>query len=236
MSVTEIRAVVFDAVGTLIHPEPPAAQVYAAVGARFGSRLSVEDIVGRFVAAFRQEEEADRVAGWRTSEDRERQRWRTIVGQVLHDVVDPETCFKELFVYFSRPEAWRLDAEVPALLDQLAGRGYTLGLASNYDDRLRRVLAGLPKLQLIRHCVISSEVGWRKPAAGFFTAVGRTVHLPLAEILYVGDDWVNDYDGARAAGLPALLLDPRERSPAGVSRIARLSDLLTSLPPRFPVP
>src|ERR1700693_3322915 len=32
-----IRAVAFDAVGTLIHPDPPAGEVYAAVGPRFGS-------------------------------------------------------------------------------------------------------------------------------------------------------------------------------------------------------
>ncbi len=236
MPLAEIRAIVFDVVGTLIHPEPPAAQVYAAVGARFGSRLSGEAIVGRFMTAFQREEEADRAAGWRTSEERERQRWRTIVGQVLDDVVDSQACFEELFVYFSRPQAWRLDAEVPALLDQLAARGYTLGLASNYDERLRRVLAGLPVLRLITHRVISSEVGWRKPAAGFFMALGRTMGLPLGKILYIGDDWVNDYEGARAAGLSALLLDPRERSPAGASRIARLPDLLTYLPPQSRAP
>ena len=236
MPLTEIRAIVFDVVGTLIHPEPPAARVYAAVGARFGSQLAVEAIAGRFAAAFQREEEADRAAGWRTSEGRERQRWRTIVGQVLDDVADPEACFEELFEHFSRAEAWRLDAEVPALLDQLAARGYALGLASNYDGRLRRVLAGLPMLRLITHQVISSEIGWRKPAVGFFAALGYAVALPLSQILYVGDAWANDYEGARAAGLFALLLDPRGRSPAGVSRITQLSDLLTYLPPRSPVP
>ena len=236
MSLTEIRTIVFDMVGTLIHPEPPAARVYAEVGARCGSRLSVEAIAGRFAAAFQREEEADRTADWRTSEERERQRWRTIVGRVLDDVTDPEACFEELFEHFSRPEAWRLDAEVPGLLEQLARRGYALGLASNYDSRLRRVLAGLPVLRLITHQVISSEVGWRKPAARFFVALGRVVGLPLNQILYIGDSWVNDYEGARAAGLSALLLDPRGRAPAGVSRVTRLTGLVTCLPPGSPGP
>ena len=48
-----VRAVVFDAVGTVIHPDPPAAEVYVEVGRRFGSRLGMADIVGRFAAAFR---------------------------------------------------------------------------------------------------------------------------------------------------------------------------------------
>ena len=34
MDLTGVRAVAFDAVGTLIYPEPPVAQVYAAVGRR----------------------------------------------------------------------------------------------------------------------------------------------------------------------------------------------------------
>src|SRR5207302_1039003 len=49
----EVRAVFFDAVGTLIHPEPPAGAVYAEVGRRHGSRLTAAEIARRFAAAFR---------------------------------------------------------------------------------------------------------------------------------------------------------------------------------------
>ena len=87
-------------------------------------------------------------------------------------------------------------------------QGFTLGLASNYDHRLRSVVAGLPELAPLRHLAISSEIGWRKPAGEFFAAVCRMVELPPAQVLYVGDDPVNDYDGARAAGLAAVLFEP----------------------------
>ena len=39
----DARAVFFDAVGTLLHPDPSAAEVYAGVGRRYGSRLSVSE-------------------------------------------------------------------------------------------------------------------------------------------------------------------------------------------------
>ena len=48
----EVRAVFFDAVGTLIHPQPSAAAVYAAVGRRFGTRRTEEEIAARFPTAF----------------------------------------------------------------------------------------------------------------------------------------------------------------------------------------
>src|SRR5262249_48947903 len=159
----------FDAVGTLIHPQPSAADVYAAIGTRFGSRLSRAEISSRFRAAFAHEEEIDQRAGFRTSEEREVERWRRIVTSVLYDASDPEACFQELFTHFARPEAWHCDPDAAEVSSELQKRGITLGMASNYDERLRRVVEGLPELRLLtQHIVISSEVGWRKPAAPFF--------------------------------------------------------------------
>ena len=59
----QVQAVYFDAVGTLLHPQPPAAEVYATVGSRFGSRYSLPEIDRRFRVAFRKQERADRAAG-----------------------------------------------------------------------------------------------------------------------------------------------------------------------------
>jgi putative hydrolase of the HAD superfamily len=226
-----IRAVFFDAVGTLIYPDPPAPVVYAEVGKRHGSRLGIEEITARFRSAFGRQEEADRRHGWRTSEQREVERWRQIVGEVLDDVRDPEACFRELYEHFGRPDGWRLDADA-AVLGAVAARGFVCGIASNYDHRLGTVAAGLPELASARHVVISAAVGWRKPAAGFYAAVCAAAALPPQQTLYVGDDRGNDYDGARAAGLAALLYDPRGREavPAG-ERVGSLREVLELLAP-----
>jgi FMN phosphatase YigB (HAD superfamily) len=55
----------------------------------------------------------------------------------------------------------------------------------------------------------------------------RQTGMGPGEILLVGDDLVNDYEGARAAGMHAVLLDPRRREPVPEEvRIGRLDDLL----------
>jgi putative hydrolase of the HAD superfamily len=221
-----VRAVVFDAVGTVIRPDPPAAVIYSEVAKRLGSRVASGEIPARFRRAFGQQEEIDRLVGLQTSEEREMQRWRQIVTQVLDDVADTEECFRELFDHFSDPSAWRCEAEIGPVLEELASRGYALGLASNYDRRLRRVVTGLPMLTRLERLIISSEVGWRKPAPEFFAAIAQTFGLPGSQILYVGDDLMNDYEGARSAGLHAVLYDPRCAAPAGAGRIAQLTDLL----------
>ncbi len=222
----EVRAVVFDAVGTLIHPDPPAPVVYAEVGRRWGSQHRREEIAARFDAAFRRQEELDEKAGWRTSEVREYDRWRAIVGDVLDDVKEGDVCFQELFAHFGRPTAWRCDPDAAAVLGHLAGDGLFLALASNYDGRLRQVVVGRPELASVSQIMTSSELGWRKPAKEFFVAVCKRLGLSPAEVLYVGNDRANDYIGATTAGLHALLLDPVDRSSEDAKRIASLVELM----------
>jgi putative hydrolase of the HAD superfamily len=222
----EVRAIVFDAVGTLIHPEPAAALVYAEAGQRFGSSHSTTAITSRFATAFRRQDAIDYAAGLRTSEVREVDRWQAIVTEVLDDVMDAAACFRYLYEHFARPSAWRIDADTPETLAALQARGYRLAIASNFDHRLRDVLA--PSALRDLPLVISATVGWRKPAAEFFAATCRAVAAEPREILYVGDDPDNDYEGARQAGQSAVLYDPRHRAGADVARLARLSDLLKS--------
>jgi putative hydrolase of the HAD superfamily len=221
----DIKAIFFDAVGTLIHPDPPAAKVYAQVGRRHGSRLDLTTIRQRFADAFARQEELDLAGGLQTSEEGEYRRWRQIVAEVLDDVRDGAACFEELYRHFSLPGAWRCEEGVAEVADTLARRGLLLGIASNYDHRLRTVLAGLPQLRVFSHVVISSEVGWRKPARQFFDAACALLHLPARQVLFVGDDFINDYQGAEQAGSPALLFDPGSDERAAPRRIRRLAEV-----------
>jgi putative hydrolase of the HAD superfamily len=226
MPFPDVRAVFFDAVGTLIHPEPAADRVYAAVGKARGSRLTPDAISTRFRRAFAREEQIDQERGLQTDERRESERWRRIVAAVLDDVGNQDGCFEELFEHFARPASWRCEEDGARVLAGLARRGFTVGLASNYDRRLHRVLAGLPELHPLDHVVISAEVGWRKPAAEFFAALGRVTRVPPEQILFVGDDRRNDYEGARSAGLQAMLFDPKHKAKKVCGRIVRLGELL----------
>ena len=219
-----IRAAFFDAVGTLIFPSPPAHEVYASVAARQGATLDPRVVRERFVAAYKKEEAADRASGWQTSEERERTRWRTIVTAALAELPDPEAGFLDLFEHFAQPASWHVNPDAAAVLGAFSRRGLMLGMGTNYDSRVERVVAGLPELAPVAsRLVISAAVGFRKPAAEFFQEVIRTAGCEPHEILFVGDDVENDFDGARAAGLHSLLLDPKN---PGSGRIASLLELL----------
>jgi putative hydrolase of the HAD superfamily len=201
----EVRVVYFDAVGTLIFPDPPVAEAYHSVGRRYGSQLTVDEVRRRFYAAFAAEERLDAVSGNRTSREREQQRWRSIVTQTLPDVAQPEVCFADLYDHFANPAHWWVTLEAREVLAALLRRKLEVGLASNFDERLTLIVEGWEELHGLGRIVVSSEIGWRKPAPQFFAALCNG-HSPN-QVLLVGDDRVNDYDGARAAGLHAILLD-----------------------------
>jgi putative hydrolase of the HAD superfamily len=221
-----IRAVVFDGVGTLLFPRVPVSRTYMEFARRHGMELSEAEIRAAFGDAFARQESKDAQNGWRTDEARERERWRAIVGEVLPHV-DCDRCFADLWQYFGQAAAWAVNSDADAVLAHLANRGLTLGIASNFDARLAGILAKLPELANLRdRCVVSSTVGWRKPAREFFSAIAEVADCKPNSILYVGDDLRNDMHGATSAGLRATLFDPENR--AGFSpRIGSLRDLLT---------
>lgn len=224
------RWIAFDAVGTLIYPDPPVATVYFEAARRHGSKLTAADISQRFKQVFRQTERNDiEDAGQRgqltTSDDRERERWREIVARVVDDVRDTSACFDELFVHFSRLSAWRCFDDVAPSLHALHTAGYRLAIASNFDNRLHALCDEFTELQPIECRVISAEVGYRKPSPRFYEALLHATGCAAPELLMVGDDLENDILGAREAGIAALLINRRGDSQPG--ELSELGDILT---------
>ncbi len=228
MTQAPIKVIVFDAVGTVIYPDPDVATVYTAAARRHGSRRSEREIGDRFRAVFREVEARDRAGDLRTSELNEIARWQQIVRRVLDDLPDPSTCFAELWDHFAGPQAWRTFPEVPDVLATLESRGVRLMLASNFDSRLERIARELGPLRLCRDVLVSSQVGFRKPHQRFFQAVITTAAVDPGQILCVGDDPHNDVAGARTAGLRTVLID--RKRPAEDGRIQSLRALCEAVP------
>jgi putative hydrolase of the HAD superfamily len=201
-----VRWVIFDAVGTVIYPDPPISQAYFQIGRKYGSQITAEEVTRRFREAFVR----DRGAGgekWATDEAREYEFWKQTVADVIPDAAPADACFAELFDYFARPDAWACYSDVAATFETIRSCGLRLGIASNFDSRLNAVCEGHPELRLLDRRIISSEVGWKKPGRGFFEAAVRLCGVPADQILMVGDDLQNDVVAAREAGLLAVHLE-----------------------------
>lgn len=199
-----ISCILFDAVGTLLEPHPPVAEAYWLAGRRFGSRLTKEEIAERFRAAWAK----DSRRSLATSEAAERERWRRIVRAIFHELPAEagEELFSALWGHFAQPNHWRLFADVAPAWRDLSALGLPIGVASNFDARLRTIAAAHAPLATCQTWFISSELGWAKPESGFYAAVEAQLRLSPAEILLIGDDLENDVLAPRRRGWNTLHL------------------------------
>ena len=218
----DVRAILFDAVGTLIYPDPPVVQVYFDVGCSFGSQLSKPEIALRFGAAFKARESQY----LETNQSLERKRWREIVCEVFYDVTDADgALFDSLWHHFAQSENWSVYDDVIAAWCRMANSGLIIGVASNFDDRLLDISQDLEPLDNCEHLFWSARLGHSKPSHQFFQAIERRLELSPEEILLVGDHPLNDHQGAQQAGWHSTLID-RSNCFKNNSRIRSLSELV----------
>lgn len=204
---TTVRVVLFDAVGTLLTPEPDVAEAYCRAGRRHGSLRSIDEIRERFPRVRQEEEQRDLAAlDGRTDEYRERQRWGRIVERVFDDVADVESLLDDLWEHFARADSWRIVPAACEAAQRLRAAGMRVAWASNFDARLPQIIAARSKLAGLGEVFVSSQLGFRKPHVGFFRAIERRLgNPPRPSLLLVGDDRTNDYEAALAAGWQAWL-------------------------------
>ncbi|MEP0766651.1 MAG: HAD-IA family hydrolase [Fimbriimonadia bacterium] len=121
---------------------------------------------------------------------------------------------------------WRLYPDVREALSLLRRRGARLAVVSNWDDTLHPVLELLGIAQQFEFALASLEVGWEKPDPRIFgRAVGRLGYEPF-EVAHVGDNPLDDGEGAARAGLFPIIVD-RDGAYPGLpfARIRSLTDL-----------
>jgi putative hydrolase of the HAD superfamily len=221
-----LRAVLFDAVGTLIELREPVGATYSRIAAEYGARVPaarLEEAFARCLAAakpfvFPGEPLA-------RAEALEREAWRRLVDDTFRSADGTslprpfEAFFDRLFEHYAGSEAWALRPAARETLLTLRSRGLATGVVSNFDQRLRRVLASLAIHHLFHVIVLPADVGAAKPDRALFDAALKRLGLAGEQVAYVGDHAVLDLAAARGAGL----------RPVDAGSLATLADLPRAL-------
>lgn len=176
MKQSKIKAVVFDAFGTVIKPVPRSAGYKAIFGAAKDLRsarhmaltedLSLADLALKLQMA---------------SPSNEHQ-------CLLNAEIEAITLY---------------DDTVPTIR-ALKEQGYQVAICSNlaapYGPKVRELLSDVDEF------IFSYEVGFLKPEQGIYDEVLRRLRVDTAEILFIGDTPHADVDGPIKAGMQARLI------------------------------
>ncbi len=206
-----IRAVLFDAAGTLIELCEPVGESYARVARDFGVALPAWRVDDAFRRVFARAEPMvfpDAAPG--EVEALERGWWHGIVRSTFlaadstQRFSDFDAFFERLYAVFSEPGSWRPRAGALELLRELRTRGLATAIVSNFDRRLPGILADLGLAPWLDAIVLPADAGAAKPDRRIFALALARLGVAASEAVYVGDDEDRDVAGARAAGLEAI--------------------------------
>jgi HAD superfamily hydrolase (TIGR01509 family) len=114
-------------------------------------------------------------------------------------------------------------------LERLRAAGLLLGVVSNSDGRADEALQAAGLRQYFDSVIDSSVVGLEKPDPRIFRAALDALGVAAGETLYVGDIYEIDIEGARAAGIEAVLLSASGPAPERSCRTAQSIDDLVNL-------
>lgn len=205
-----VRAVLLDAFGTIIHPEPGWESLrndcLAIVHGTWAGRAISHDVWMAAYERARAEQHAVVRDGLREFDFPERfARSLVLCGISKLDAEAWGSIAHERYHRFQQGLIHAYDAPVAALA-ALKAQGYRLALVSNYAHTgvLRDALRRLGLLASFDAVVVSADVGYLKPHPRIFEVALDAVGVQPHEAVMVGNDIPCDIEGAKKAGMRAV--------------------------------
>ena len=198
------RALLLDAMGTLIGLRQSVGRTYAEAAAAHGLAVSARAIDAVFPSLYRQ---APPLAFPHLSGTAllaaEKQWWGERIEAALQATgagPAPRSLQRHLFERFRDPALWTVYDDVLPSLERWRRRGLRLAVVSNFDSRLHQLLVDLGLGAQLDAVVISSEVGAAKPSPRPFQIALERLGVSADQAWHLGDS-PEDGQGATAAGV-----------------------------------
>jgi HAD superfamily hydrolase (TIGR01509 family) len=240
VSAAGTRAVLIDALGTLVALAPPAPRLVAALRERHGLELDpaqAEQAVAREMTYYR--EHHQEACDEHSLAELRRRCAQVLAAELPERVVAlGEQELVELLLaslHFSAQE----DAE--RSLQALRESGLKLIAVSNWDCSLPAIFDRIGLGGSLDGVVTSGALGVRKPDVRIFAAALELAGVAASAAVHVGDSIANDVQGALGAGIAAVLLRRPSKGtadtgaacdpPEGVPVISTLDELPNVIQP-----
>ncbi len=207
------KVIFLDAVGTLFGVKGSVGKVYANIAGQFGVEVSETAVNAAFIKSFaaapppifpgvKLEDIPNYEFEW----------WQMVALETFQQVgavnqfADFSKFFEQLYSHFATVKPWLLYGDVIPTLKSWKKRNIELGIISNFDSRLYLVLESLHIIDFFTSITISTEVSAAKPNKQIFIDSLDKHNCQAADAWHIGDSFEEDYQGAMAAGIKAILI------------------------------
>lgn len=209
-----IRAVSFDAAGTLIDVKWNPVAVALEAAEKTGLTIDDQQVAGETYGRMLQ-------SRWGHFQQLNLQRsrevcdefwvelgrdWLAAIGNGDHSIKRLAECADEI-IFGDGSTVFKLFDDSLAVLDGLQERGIPTIILSNWDVSLHRTCEMLGITHYFQTIIASLEEGVEKPEKPLFDTAASRLGIPAGEILHIGDDPLADIHGGREAGFKATLID-----------------------------
>ena len=215
------RTVLLDALGTLVELQPPAPRLRALL-AEEGLDVSEDQAAGAFAAEIAYYLDHHLEGADPEGLDDLRDRCASVMLAALElPGLDHATARRAMLA------ALRFEAypEAVQALEELRSQGRRLVVVSNWDCSLPHWLGHTGLLELVHGLVTSADARAAKPDPAIFHQALALAGCTPEQAVHVGDSLERDVEGARAAGIRAVLVARAGEAPAGVERVSSLLEL-----------
>ncbi len=226
-----VRAVFFDAGYTLLSPHPSVPDIVLAVCAERGLPITRECLDRHLPAAEAHLRGLVRANPITWSDNATiGSTWTSYFTELLRpclrvDAAELAAAARHAQRVFDDASSYALFPDVFPVLTILRERGLTLGVISDWGIGLGLILRHLDLVRFFDFAVVSASLRMAKPNPGLFeTALRRADAIPDYAV-HIGDSYILDVLGARAAGITPILLDRSGKVDPGAMDCVVVRDL-----------
>lgn len=214
-----IRAVFFDAGFTMLAPHPSTLDIVVRVLAEHGLPVTSQQLTEQFPvaeAALRRRAR-EHPGAWGDSASIDSM-WTDYFGVLLNPVLadlsgdERQACVRAAVRAYDDAASYALYPDVLPVLRTLSDHGFRLGVISDWGIGLARIMRHHDLIQYFDFAVISAAVRLAKPDPQLFETALRRADTIGDYAVHIGDSYVLDVLGARAAGITPVLLDRAQRT------------------------
>jgi 2-haloacid dehalogenase len=162
----------------------------------------------------------DGMSGW----------WKDLIQNFLFNLHQKKTIvdddvFDEIFFKFDNPDNWLIESSFFEFSDYCKSKGISIGIISNWDFRLRKLLELKGLLTYFNPVLISAEFGYEKPSKKIFNKGLELLGYKPSELIYIGDKIELDYIPTLELGWNPFLIQKFQKAPKNIRSLNNLIEI-----------